>query len=587
MLHARSAAVAAFLAIAAACGSDSTTTDPGTKPPPAASVASVDLTPQSAEVVVGHTAKLTATPRDAAGNALNGRTVSWSSSNANILSVDNTGLVTGVAVGNATITASSEGKTASAAITVKPDAPAVSVATVSIAAAPDTIEAWDATALHASMRDAKDSLLTGRAIRWTTSNPAVAIIDSVTGMLTGIDRGAITVTATSEGKVGTQSHVIVIKYRSISAGTMHACDLASGGIAWCWGLNGAEGRIGSDQLSSTSMSSTPVKVPGNLRFTQLATFGRHTCGLTSEGKAYCWGYNGWGGLGTSANISQSFTPVAVAGNLTFRSITAGSDHTCAVTLDYVAYCWGNNDWRQLGTGTSAMSATPVAVTGGAPFVSIAAGAGFTCGVAQLNGVAYCWGANSIGQTGDGKQINYGNVFVSTPQQVVGGLSFKSLSLGNQYACGVTTAGQAYCWGSNSTKLGAGTGANDSSSPLAVVGGYTFRSVSAGALHACGVTTSDAVYCWGRNGNGELGVAPANGSSASAVPVRAGGNFTASEVSAAGTGTGSSGHSCAISVDRLTAYCFGRNDVGQLGNGTTTSASVANATPVIIVGQKPL
>jgi alpha-tubulin suppressor-like RCC1 family protein len=97
-----------------------------------------------------------------------------------------------------------------------------------------------------------------------------------------------------------------------------------------------------------------------------------------------------------------------------------------------------------------------------------------------------------------------------------------------------------------------------------------------------VTTSDAVYCWGRNGNGELGVAPANGSSASAVPVRAGGNFTASEVSAAGTGTGSSGHSCAISVDRL-----GRNDVGQLGNGTTTSASVANATPVIIVGQKPL
>ena len=586
MLSVRSAAIAAILALAAACGSDSATTDPGTKPPPVVGVASVDVTPQTAEVVVGHTAKLNATPRDASGAALSGRTVSWSSSNANIASVDNSGTVTGLVAGNATITASSEGKSATTAITVKAEAPAVAVATVSIASAPDTIEAWDATALHAATRDINDSLLTGRTIRWATSNPAVAIIDSVTGVLTGIDRGTITVTAASEGKIGTQSHVIVIKYRSISAGTMHACDIASGGIAWCWGLNGAEGRIGSDQLSSTSMSSTPVKVPGNLRFTQLATFGRHTCALTAEGKAYCWGYNGWGALGSNTNVSQSFMPVAVAGNLTFRSITAGSDHACAVTLDNVAYCWGNNDWRQLGTGTSTPASSPVNVTGGVAFSSISAGSGFTCGVAQLNGVAYCWGANSIGQTGDGQKINYGNVFVSTPQQVVGGLAFKSLSLGNQYACGVTMTGQGYCWGSNSTKLGNGP-TNDSSSPVAVLGGYNFRSISAGALHACGVTTTNAVYCWGRNGNGELGVAPPNGSSALDTPVRAGGNFSASEVSAAGTGTGSSGHTCAISVDRLTAYCFGRNDVGQLGNGATTSASVANAAPAIIAGQKPL
>jgi len=586
MLNVRSAAIAVITAFAVACGSDSTTTDPGTKPPPVVNVASVDVTPQTAEVVVGHTAKLNATPRDASGNALAGRSVSWSSSNANIAFVDNNGTVSGIAAGNATITASSEGKSATAAITVKADAPAVAVASVSIAAAPDTIEAWDATALRATTRDAKDSVLTGRTIRWATSNPAVAIIDSVTGVITGIDRGTVIITATSEGKIGTRSQVIVIKYRSISAGTMHACDIASGGIVWCWGLNGAEGRIGSDQLSSSSMSSTPVKLPGNIRFTQLATFGRHTCALTAEGKAYCWGYNGWGALGGNTNVGQSYTPVAVAGNLTFRSITAGSDHACAVTLDNIAYCWGNNDWRQLGTGTSTPASSPVNVTGGVAFASISAGSGFTCAVAQLGGAAYCWGANSIGQTGDGQKINYGNVFVSVPQQVVGGLAFKSVSLGNQYACGVTVTGQGYCWGSNNTKLGNGP-TNDSSSPVAVLGSYTFRSISAGALHACGVTTSNAVYCWGRNGNGELGVAPPNGSSALDTPVRAGGNFSAAEVSAAGTGTGSSGHTCAISVDRLTAYCFGRNDVGQLGNGTTASASVANAAPAIIVGQKPL
>jgi alpha-tubulin suppressor-like RCC1 family protein len=99
-----------------------------------------------------------------------------------------------------------------------------------------------------------------------------------------------------------------------------------------------------------------------------------------------------------------------------------------------------------------------------------------------------------------------------------------------------------------------------------------------------VTTLDAVYCWGGNGNGQLGVALQNGSN---VPVRAAGSLTAAEVSAAGIGTGSAAHTCMISSDRLTVYCFGRNDVGQLGNGATTAATAVNSTPVIVVGQKPL
>ena len=332
------------------------------------------------------------------------------------------------------------------------------------------------------------------------------------------------------------------------------------------------------------MSATPYRVPGNHKFAQLATYGRHTCGITTEGKAYCWGNNGWGALGAGTNVSQSPTPMLVAGNQTFRTITAGADHACATTFDNIAYCWGNNDWRQLGTGNSTVASSPVQVTGGVSFVSITAGSGFTCGIAQLNGVAYCWGANSIGQTGDGKTINYGNVFVSAPQQVTGGRAFKSVSLGSEYACGVTMAGEGYCWGSNNSKLGAGNGSHDSSSPIVVAGGLTFRTISAGFGHACGVTTADAIYCWGGNGNGQLGNAVQNGS---ASPVRAGGSMTAADVSASGIGTGSASHTCAISVDRLTVYCFGRNDVGQLGNGGTTTSAAFNSTPSIVVGQKPL
>jgi len=577
------AIAATFAVTLAACGSDSPA-GPGTTtpPPPAASVSSVDLSPATGEVLVGKTTKLNATPKDASGNALSGRSISWTSSNASIASVDGSGTVTGVAAGSATISAASEGKSATATITVKQDTPVVPVASVSVAAAPDTVEAWDPTAMKATTRDAAGNPLDNRVVRWSSSNTSVATIDSVSGVLTGIDRGTVTVTATSEGKVGTTTRVVVIKYRSISAGTMHVCDIASGGIAYCWGLNGAEGRIGSDQMSSTAMSSVPVRVPGNLKLVQLATYGRTTCGLTSEGKAYCWGYNGWGALGGNTNVSQSPTPVAVATNQTFRSITAGSDHACAITFDNVGYCWGNNDWRQLGTGTSATASSPVQISGGISFASLSAGAGFTCGVATLNGVAYCWGANSIGQTGDGKTINYGNVFVSAPQQVVGNQAFKSISLGNQYACGVTTAGQGYCWGSNNSKFGAGANNGDSSSPVASAGGLIFQSISAGFTHACGVSSTEGVYCWGSNSSGQLG---ATGNS-SAIPLRVG-SILAAEVSASGIATGSASHSCAISKDRLTVWCWGRNDTGQLGNGATTAGASANPSPTIVVSQKPL
>jgi alpha-tubulin suppressor-like RCC1 family protein len=329
-------------------------------------------------------------------------------------------------------------------------------------------------------------------------------------------------------------------------------------------------------------STTPVKVPGGHRFAQLSTYGRHTCGITVEGKAYCWGSNSWGVLGDGSNLGHSFTPVPVAGNLTFRSVSVGSDHSCGVTTNDRGYCWGNGQWRQLGNGTSASSGVPVEVIGGRSWARIAAGAAFTCGV-TTNGAAYCWGANSIGQLGDGGKIAYGNVFIANPNQVVGGLTFRSVSLGNQYTCALTTTGQAYCWGSDNTKLGQGN-KGDSSSPVAVSGGLTFHSISAGFGHACGVTTAFEVYCWGSNGSGQLGAPVTNGSG---IPVRAGGTLDAVEVAASGIGTGSGSHSCAISRDRLTVSCWGRNDVGQLGNGSTTVAATPNVNPSIVIGQKPL
>ena len=542
-------------------------------------VASVTVTPNAPTVKVGATATLAATLKDDQGNVLNGRAVAWSSSAPTIATIDAaSGVVTGVATGTATMTATSEGKTGSTTVTVSTAVKPVDQ--ILLAPVLDTIEAFSSEMIGRILKDADGNVLTNREIRWTSSNPAVAAIDPVTGMLTGVDRGTVTVTATSEGRTATVTRVVVIKYRSISAGTMHACDIASGGIVWCWGLNGAEGRLGSPVLGETSISNVPMKLAGDLRFAQLSTYGRHTCGITLDGKAYCWGYNGWGALGSGSNAGQSATPMTVSGNLSFRAISAGADHTCGVTTDNRAYCWGNNDWRQLGTGT-VFSGTPVLVSNTLSFAKVTAGTGFTCGI-TTGGATYCWGANSIGQVGDGGKISYGNAFVAAPQQVVGGQTFQSVTLGNQFACAVTTLGQGYCWGSNNSKLGNGPNGVDSSTPVQVAGGQLFQSISSGYGHTCGVTTLSQIYCWGLNGSGQLGATVANGS----TPVRAGA-IEAIEVAASGIGTGSGSHTCAIAKSRLTVWCWGRNDTGQLGNGATTAGATANPNPAIVVSQKPL
>jgi alpha-tubulin suppressor-like RCC1 family protein len=482
--------------------------------------------------------------------------------------------------GAATITATSEGKSGTAALTIA--APIVPVATVAVTTALDTLEAYDEVQLQAVLRDAANNVLTGRTVRWTSSDAAVATVDSISGRLTGIDRGTVTVTATSETKTGTATRVVVIKYRSLSAGTEHACDIASGGLVWCWGRNGTQLRIGSPNGGDQTFSSVPVRLNTDVRFKQLSTFGSTTCGVSREGRAYCWGYNGWGNLGNGTSSTPSATPVAVSGGLTFKSVSLGAQHTCGVTTDDRAYCWGFNQSSEFGNNNSASSNVPVAAAGGMSFASVSGGNDVTCGVTAA-GAGWCWGHNGAGQLGDGNRPTNGNTYTRTPSEIVGGLTFRTVSASQSYACGLTTSGQGYCWGSGGNRFGSAF-SGETSTPRAIPG-YSWKQLSPGSRQACGITTSDEVYCWGSNSHGQLG--NAIGSNGSTTPVRAGGSLLASEVSAANIATGSAAYTCAISLDRLTTLCWGKNDFGQLGNGTTSPADAANTTATIVVGQKPL
>ena len=168
-------------------------------------VSTVTVAPNPASVAVGATVQLTATLKDANGNTLTGRTVAWTTSNASHATVNSSsGLVSGVAVGTATITATSEGKSGTSAVTVVAGTPAP-VATVTVTPNPASVAVGATVPLTATLKDANGNTLTGRTVAWTTSNASHATVNSSSGLVSGVAAGTATITATSEGKSGTSA----------------------------------------------------------------------------------------------------------------------------------------------------------------------------------------------------------------------------------------------------------------------------------------------------------------------------------------------------------------------------------------------
>ena len=293
-------------------------------------------------------------------------------------------------------------------------------------------------------------------------------------------------------------------FSQITIGYAHTCALTAEGKAYCWGLN-SQGRLGNN---STTNSRIPVAVqmPAGVSFQSIAAGYAHTCALTNEGKAYCWGLNSQGQLGNNSTTNSS-TPVAVQmpAGVSFKSIAAGYYHTCALTNEGKAYCWGKNQYGQLGNNSTTNSSTPVAVqmpAGVARFQSIAIGYAHTCALTN-EGKAYCWGWNNKGQLGNNSTTNS-----STPVavQMPAGVSFQSIPVGIGHTCALTNEGKAYCWGWNNKGQLGNNSTTSSSTPVAVQmpAGVSFQSIAAVYYHTCALTNEGKAYCWGLNEYGQLG-----------------------------------------------------------------------------------
>jgi len=386
-----------------------------------------------------------------------------------------------------------------------------------------------------------------------------------------IDRpgSGYTLLASAAGLSGATStpFAVTLTFAAVTASGLHTCGLTIvTGAAYCWGANGS-GQLGDGTMMNRSRP-VLVQAPPGVSFAAVTGGAAHTCGLTTglSAAAYCWGGNGSGQLGDGTMTSRS-SPVLVQApaGVSFAAVTGGAAHTCGLTtgLSAAAYCWGGNGSGQLGDGTTTNQLTPVPVQApaGVSFAAVTAGAAHTCGVTAA-GAAYCWGDNGFGQLGDGTTTSQSSpVLVQAPP----GVSFAAVTAGRLHTCGVTPAGTAYCWGSNSVgQLGDGT-MIDRSSPVPVPPptGVSFAAVTAGYSHTCGLATvaGAAPYCWGGNGSGQLGDGTkTDQSSPVLVLAPAGVSFKAVTAGTAQT--------CGVTAAGV-AYCWGANGSGQLGDGTTT------------------
>ena len=355
-----------------------------------------------------------------------------------------------------------------------------------------------------------------------------------------------------------------LSFEQVAAGGVHTCGVATDGRGYCWGGNNS-GAIGD---GTTTQRQTPVLIVGGLQFRQISAGsgnGGTTCGVTIAYKAYCWGANNYGQIGDGTTTTR-LRPVPVAGGHRFRRVDSEFFHTCGVSYpDNKAYCWGYNAYGQLGDGTTTERRTPVAVAATVRFRLVTTGGVHTCGV-TTDDRAFCWGWNRYGQIGD----NTTAIRRLTPTLVVGGQRFRQVDAGNYHTCGVTTASIAFCWGNGRAGQVGNGKAYLSFSPKRVAGGLSFDRVTAGLYHSCGESTLNRAYCWGGNTSGQLG--DGTTTTLRLTPVAVAGGHTFAQLSAGYQ------HTCGRTPDGA-AYCWGVNFSGELGDGTTNHSS----TPVAVAG----
>lgn len=349
--------------------------------------------------------------------------------------------------------------------------------------------------------------------------------------------------------------------QSLSAGEEGNCVVSPANALFCWG-NGVNGQNGND---TSGLESTPAAITTLSNVTQVNRGGDHACAVVQAGDLSCWGVNSSGELGTGVtSTTPSLLPVKanIAGA---RSVAAGGAFTCALRTDGQPWCWGDNTYGQLGTGTlGGSSPVPAQVTGIANVTAIDAGMFHVCAL-TATGEVFCWGSNSDGQIGyDGAPFDH----TPTPAKALLPEPVVQITAGGTTSCARTAGGKVYCWGSNvSGQVGTFGSSTQHNTPVAPQSlEVAIAGVDTNGSSTCAWTTIGQAYCWGANGGGQLGggVGPGGPQKISVMGLPA-------PVRSLSVGAF---HVCAILIDGR-VVCWGSNQGNALGDGTNLESVIPN------------
>jgi alpha-tubulin suppressor-like RCC1 family protein len=433
------------------------------------------------------------------------------------------------------------------------------------------------------------------AITYSSSNTAVATINSTSGLISVLSGGSTTITATQAATDNYNSTTVTTTLtvlRDPVIGAMAAITKAygsapftltaptsnsSGAISYTSSnasvatidsntrlitLTGAgsttitASQVATSTYTSASTSTT-LTVEAAPEITQLSLSNVSSCALTSTGAMKCWGSNAYGQIGTLASNQQK-TPIDVPGfTNNISAIAVGDSRMCALTTTGEVKCIGNGVADSNNPGISSGA------------ISISSGYAYSCALMSYGGVK-CWGDNWTGQLGSGTWVN------TAPAVNVKGLTsgVTAITSGIMHSCALLSNGSVKCWGANNYgQLGDGT--NSNRNEPAQVSGLTSGvvSISGGYEHTCAVLTNGEAKCWGKNGYGELGDGTTTNRNVPTSVI-----VNGQPISGIASISGGLRHTCAVTTGGA-AKCWGYNALASLGNGTFTDS----LTPVNVDG----
>ena len=298
---------------------------------------------------------------------------------------------------------------------------------------------------------------------------------------------------------------------------------------------------------------------------RIALGANHTCAIKNDNTVWCWGDNRLQQLGNTTFVSSlSRIPVlteSLPGSRYAVKISAGLNHTCLLANDGTVWCWGDNVFGQIGDSTTDFRAAPVQPSLGIDQTAadISLGGSTTC-IILNSGEMRCWGKGTSGQLGNGSEMSS-----NSPVTVLGvpsNFSAAKLAVGSQHVCVADVQGLAWCWGSFlNGRLGT-TATSNASMPIATASlGAAAVQVAAGLDHTCVLLATPAVSCFGKNNVGQIGQATTTASSSTPTVVTL--------VSASSKVIAGDSFTCSLSAGGV-VECFGKNILKQLGDGGTAS-----------------